>query len=417
MSSRFDCAICVNSCPVSKHLRCPGCDFEVCAKCQQTYGEPVCMNCQVSFTRGFLLKHLGKSFVETKLRKQVTEQLLVREKALLPQTQPFVEYERARKAELARARFGFRPRIPAIPVLNTADNNANVVFPCPAADCRGFVTTGNCGTCAAKVCLACRELIEDGHVCDVAALASVAAMTADTKPCPKCGVPIFRSSGCNHMRCTKCWSHFDWHTGRILANSSNHHYDNLANAAARHRDAAENPGSPGNPETPAAEAPACTDDDVVTGDAVPRADQTHVSDEELLRSLYDDAEVVRCTKATLYSERDSALKYNRKLVQMRVDYLLGTLEESKWATRLFQLEQQTEKDAHVSRVINLYLATVRQFQIRLRSRRHTDDLRSEWVAFLDLCNDSFHSLNVEHGCLPYKIRTNLKDIDAPVFAS
>mmetsp|Transcript_25251 Transcript_25251/g.55362 ORF Transcript_25251/g.55362 Transcript_25251/m.55362 type:complete len:495 (-) Transcript_25251:91-1575(-) len=35
-------------------------------------------------------------------------------------------------------------------------------------------------------------------------------LKANTRPCPSCTVPIVKSSGCNHMRCTHCKASFCW---------------------------------------------------------------------------------------------------------------------------------------------------------------------------------------------------------------
>ena len=32
-----------------------------------------------------------------------------------------------------------------------------------------------------------------------------------TKPCPQCGVPVFKDGGCDHMYCTLCGTHYSWH--------------------------------------------------------------------------------------------------------------------------------------------------------------------------------------------------------------
>lgn len=39
---------------------------------------------------------------------------------------------------------------------------------------------------------------------------SEAAIMQTTKPCPKCGVNIEKNEGCNHMKCTKCKTDYQW---------------------------------------------------------------------------------------------------------------------------------------------------------------------------------------------------------------
>ena len=36
----------------------------------------------------------------------------------------------------------------------------------------------------------------------------------DTKPCPKCKVPIEKDGGCDHMYCTRCKENWCWSTAK-----------------------------------------------------------------------------------------------------------------------------------------------------------------------------------------------------------
>lgn len=91
------------------------------------------------------------------------------------------------------------------------------VHPCPAPECRGFLSTGwKCKLCSAKVCSNCGDLInEQAHRCNPDTLASFTLIRRESKPCPKCGVPITKLSGCDHMFCTDCKTAFSWRTMEI----------------------------------------------------------------------------------------------------------------------------------------------------------------------------------------------------------
>lgn len=50
------------------------------------------------------------------------------------------------------------------------------------------------------------------------------------KQCPNCKCKIEKSSGCNEMFCTKCFTQFDWTTGEKLSNVHNPHKTDLLNS-------------------------------------------------------------------------------------------------------------------------------------------------------------------------------------------
>jgi hypothetical protein len=414
----FACAVCAEDAPLARAVRCPGCDYAVCRACQQRYRLPSCMSCRLEFTRAFLLAALGARYVDTTLRRHQTAAFVEREKRLLRSSEAAVT-RRARELDaLAQRRFVGRPAARA--AARPAEEGepppppGQDVSGCPFAGCRGFVVDGACRVCGGEVCVRCGAALPRGpaaspHVCDPADVESVRLLRADTRPCPRCGVPIFRASGCNHMRCTACMGHFDWATGRPLASSSNAHYDGVA----RFRDnVVLRVGGP-------LAAQRCDDEDVVglTADSVRRADQT-CADAALLRSLYDDADEVRCAKRSLYDERRRTLAHAARLTDLRVAFVRGELDEAAWGERLFRAERAFARDAHQAAVVNMYLVTVKQVQALLRDAPPEEHgaIRAEWERFLALCNASFASLRAEYGGSAPRIRADLDAPDAPGFS-
>ena len=72
---------------------------------------------------------------------------------------------------------------------------------CPAEACRGYLSTAyKCGTCAKYTCSECLAVKGDNrdseHTCDEEAKASASLIRRETKPCPKCGVRIYKIDGC-----------------------------------------------------------------------------------------------------------------------------------------------------------------------------------------------------------------------------
>lgn len=100
-----------------------------------------------------------------------------------------------------------------------------VVCPCPVEGCRGMVSSdGRCLACEAAVCTECFVLKDDKrededsskHICDPKTLATVAAIKAETKTCPKCATRISKIDGCDQLWCTQCNTAFLWSTGAII---------------------------------------------------------------------------------------------------------------------------------------------------------------------------------------------------------
>jgi len=59
------------------------------------------------------------------------------------------------------------------------------------------------------------------HVCTEDDLNNVKLLTDNVKNCPKCGEPIFKSSGCDHMWCVKCHTMFNWSDLKITKTTTN----------------------------------------------------------------------------------------------------------------------------------------------------------------------------------------------------
>jgi hypothetical protein len=90
--------------------------------------------------------------------------------------------------------------------------------PCISDDCRGFLSKSyKCGSCEKHYCADCHEEKNSGkeHVCNEDVKATIAMIRRDTKPCPKCSIPIEKVSGCSQMWCVSCRTTFDWNTMKI----------------------------------------------------------------------------------------------------------------------------------------------------------------------------------------------------------
>jgi len=256
------CEVCCEKYNKSTHnkVRCEssGCGYEACKVCVRTYllgttNDPHCMNCKNQWTSQFLVSNLNKSYMDSDYKKHRKKLLAEREISRTPELMVLVErvarieeeekelavlnaeYERVRKLmheELKKVN-AKRERIFRIRNGDDAekDERKKFIMPCPGDNCKGYLSSQyKCELCKLFTCPDCFELIgytkEDEHVCKDENIKSAELIKKETKGCPKCGVRIFKISGCDQMWCTECKVAFSWNTGKMVVNVSIHnpHY-------------------------------------------------------------------------------------------------------------------------------------------------------------------------------------------------
>jgi LSD1 subclass zinc finger protein len=72
-----------------------------------------------------------------------------------------------------------------------------------------------CDTCAVVFCRQCERPKTEGHTCRQEDLDSIASLAVTTH-CPGCRAPVQRISGCAHLKCLVCQTHFNEDTGAIM---------------------------------------------------------------------------------------------------------------------------------------------------------------------------------------------------------
>jgi hypothetical protein len=320
-----------------------------CKPCQlaqnATTGTFACLHCKTAITRV-----VAKKINMYPEWKRVEEHRLIEEeKRKLPQSQPLVEWEREYRRQRAQLRFGGRMRISERPQFQDVQN---VFFACPKEDCRGFINehVDRCETCGLNVCKLCREVKSGDHVCNADALQSLALLRRDSRPCPKCTAMIFRIEGCNHMHCTWCNTHFDWHSGLVLSASSNGHYAHtidLDRAAAVAQRRIE--------RTP----PECEEDH--------QAEEVLAVIRELpegivRRTLWTDYSVVHFALEKYYGTNVIGTKRDNTLMNLRIAYLMNEISETQWRTRVFSAHKSFELARAVAFQFGVYLEYISHYQ-------------------------------------------------------
>lgn len=245
MSSE-SCNVCVEVFNKSSHtkINCDFCQYSMCRKCCETYilsttQKAHCMNCKKEWTLNLLVGKFTQKFINKDYKKHQEKCLLEREIALLPATQPIIEEIKFKKniqTEMSNINKKIRELKKQLYVLNgkyyeksKTEESRAFIKKCSNGECRGFLSTQwKCGLCDMWSCSECHEvkgMTKDApHTCKTENLETAKLMKKECKSCPKCGVMIFKTEGCDQMWCTQCHTAFSWRTGRIETTIHNPHY-------------------------------------------------------------------------------------------------------------------------------------------------------------------------------------------------
>ena len=216
-SLRSECQICGEDTNKStkKLVKCGFCEYEACIKCTKRYllSESIskCMNCKKEWPRKFIRDSITAVFMNTELKTHYEDVLKQREIALLPEAQTEIENDRIVSGimeEIARIQAESRIRLQelhdemyVVREKRAKNKKTNFVRSCPEEDCRGFLNKAfRCGICDKYTCSQChivKGLERDvDHTCNPDNVATAILLAKDTKPCPTCGMGIFKISGC-----------------------------------------------------------------------------------------------------------------------------------------------------------------------------------------------------------------------------
>jgi len=265
-----ECVICRENFTniLRRRITCDACKAVSCFKCFNTYlnEERECMFCHQEIQWDFIKTHLS-NVKKTKVFNKIIEEDFKNQEQLLGPTQVRLKRENTLeclKMETNRLLFELRSihiahengrplnieRILAIKKRNleiegevqeiekfinqSVEEIQKTSFKCPISDCLGVVSgrAMKCVMCLKEFCNLCQsEKLED-HECDPDELKTVQFISLDSKPCPKCHVPIHKTEGCNQMFCVHCKTIFDWETLKIHEKGFVHnpHYFEYLNA-------------------------------------------------------------------------------------------------------------------------------------------------------------------------------------------
>ena len=241
-------------------IKCHYCFCEICSSCVEKYlfniyKDPECMSCNKPWNHEFIFNNTTKAFRQ-RLSKHRENVLIEREKAMLPDTQLYLEYDKEIKNDINEVNELMNRKNKLYSKINSINNKINLknikincwkndyiianendylsdsskrqfIKKCPDENCRGYISKQyKCGTCEKRICKHCHIILdENDHECNEDDVKTAEYITKSSKPCPSCAIMIYKIDGCDQMWCTQCKTPFSWNTGKIIKGQiHNPHY-------------------------------------------------------------------------------------------------------------------------------------------------------------------------------------------------
>jgi len=214
-----------------------------------SFHTPHCMNCRHEWSHTFLSTHFHH-FMKTEYRTKREFILFEQQKALIPSLLPMAErkkkietylfyitrtqnelhslYEnsiltttsiedlRKERRELKRTIRSLFQDYRYVLREDISSERKLFIMRCTVEDCKGFLSSRyKCGLCASQICSDCHLVKNTEHTCHPDTIATINELKKNTKPCPSCHIPIYKTDGCDQMWCIQCHTAFSWKSGQI----------------------------------------------------------------------------------------------------------------------------------------------------------------------------------------------------------
>lgn len=265
------------------------------------------------------------------------------------------------------------------------------VRPCPANDCRGFLSTAwKCGICENFTCPHCHEVKgksrDAPHVCLQENVETAKLLAKDTKPCPNCGIRIFKISGCSQMWCTECHTAFCWSTGEIeRGNIHNPHYYEFMR---------RNQGRDGRQQREIRDIPC---------GGLPDYMELLSKFKKLLRS--DEYIILEPYHRLIGEVMDLRTWYRRRNLEdkreIRVKYLLKDYDDAQFKRHLQMKAKAQEKVTNIDQVLDMFVMASTAILQRVRDIKTRDeglDIITELEELRKYMNASMEKVSYVYDC-------------------
>ena len=448
----MECQVCYERLNKSNHSKvsCNYCEFIQCSSCAERYlldtpNDPHCMNCKTGWNRERMVDNFTKKFVDKSFKDRRENLLFERERALMPATQPLAERRAKIRAiekkiqennesimhcgtrfneichQLQQNRTSDHERIEIYEnalkerekedhyrrrnMLHNYELNLIHAGPqrggpkrefiraCPADGCRGFLSTAwKCGMCEIRVCPQCHEIKteDEEHECKPENIETAKLLAKDTRGCPKCASMIFKIDGCDQMYCTQCQTAFSWKTGLVETGRIHnpHYYDYL-----RRVNNGAIPREPGDvPHNACAEMPqAQMIQSVIRQQPGRYAEFFLVVVQQHWHAHYTLTQRYQVNAADTNNE------------EMRILYMLGDIDETKFKKELQKKEKARQKKQELYDILNTYMTVSReQMQNAVRNYNIPEEvvkIADEMQVLREYINGEFSKVSKRYNCV------------------
>ena len=365
---------------------CRNCNMHKCGRCAMmcfALNNRCCLECDTleiskeKIETEFTTNYYTKFIKPEKKRVDFSDITLSLKKLLAEKTVVDIEYK-----TIANEFFKYNEDIHNLmrsinhPEVSIIKASTNFVKKCPKNDCRGFLTSAwKCGICNDYFCADCHkqkaERYDESHVCDVDEKATVAMLKKNTKPCPKCGMPIDRYTGCTQVWTPCCKIGFYWDTMKLVVNERIHspeYYDYL-----RRTNNGEIPRERG---------------DVPCGGRINYRQVRGMTVDNYFRLMEHVA--FRCQELhrTIGDINNSDLS---------IKYLTSDITEEQWKKKLKMRIKKNEKDNHIYNILNMFVLVINDLLQNLTVDMNEEHFKNATKTLINYVNEQLTNVYKRYG--------------------
>jgi hypothetical protein len=289
-----------------------------------------------------------------------------------------------------------------------------VIMSCIKDNCRGLVNSKYiCDLCKTNYCKDCRTIKNDNHICKKEDLDTVQYLKKETKPCPKCKVPISKKNGCNQMWCVGCHTSFDWASGQIITKGPFHNPEYYAYLRKTHPNGIIRRNDGDIP---------CNNDnnhiitihevrDIIKNIHKEKERYLHVNEIEILqRRLLHFDDIIR---RKYYYELDEI-----KMRELRINYLLNKINKDKFIQQIVLMNRKSQQNRDYYNIIDMIVRSTNDvIRFNIRNTNYKSIILTQTQIIADLANEAFTKIDKRWNSSSMRIDNMLSTISNGILSS